>query len=879
MVSLGLNVAFDPTMLRSTAKAAEDATAAATVEQAAKVIDLSTLPLAEGAKDAFGRHVGMVSYEVASDSKTAFQFHQKQLTKLGWKELPGATSQAQYLSANFQKEGFTLTVSSYAGSDPTQPKSAMVSITNLGNVRLSKLPTVKGAKQLLATDANASYSTTLKSAEAISATRKLLTDAGWEPYGTVSNPPESEVMTFKRNAVRLTAFVGDSPAQKGLVMISYSSGLLAADIPAPANAKDVGFDDAQKVLQFQSPDTFDDVAKFYQQRLVKMGWKPDSKELSKSKYSDDRPLGELRFQNANKDSLLLQLTEEDGTTHARLSLKTAADIAALQKQLKAATEKLAAQEKASKDGEDDEDKPATKPRKKVADDSDDDVPDVNALIKGAVGDALKDGDVDLDKLTKGLNAKVKGIEKEVTKGASKTSAKDAVSIPIPDGVKKVDQTRENVLQIKLPAGKGKATAELIRDQLLAAEWESEDDDKLTAKSGNLTLNKGRQKVTMSYVDTGFSDVNLMLIGFGAKLEQGKVDPNAKVPVASSKPKPKSDDDDTPEDEPKPSKKTAKKKSKSDSSESSAKQFVEPKRVEKPSRGIAKLDKLPNEGLVSVDNLGTDLPHVVAFEAVSGGRWVTRVVASEKPIKQDMLIEWMKSPGKSEEIQFPASHVQLELDDQDRPNRLSMLAGQFSLGSSGGDLEGDAIVEDGRARGSFRMKMPKDVFDKQFLAEISFDVPVLTRNSQPAKQLADAKKLETSGKVVVDNQPKKLSHVIAYQVKSGDEIRTAVLFNEKPINVAKLKEALAKNGNDDGVIDFSSQVKVYIARDDRPAFLNLYTDGVSLNQNTNLVGDVIVEDLRARGTVKFDKPVEFFGKTIDFDLTFDVEVIPLPAKSE
>jgi hypothetical protein len=119
--------------------------------------------------------------------------------------------------------------------------------------------------------------------------------------------------------------------------------------------------------------------------------------------------------------------------------------------------------------------------------------------------------------------------------------------------------------------------------------------------------------------------------------------------------------------------------------------------------------------------------------------------------------------------------------------------------------------------------------------------------------------------------------VAYQVKWNDEVRTTILFSEKPINLAKLKASLAKDGTDDGFFDFASQVKVTIDKDDRPSFLNLYADGASINQNTGLVGDVIVEDGRARGTVKLDKAVDFAGKTINFDLTFDVDVLPLATK--
>ena len=159
------------------------------------------------------------------------------------------------------------------------------------------------------------------------------------------------------------------------------------------------------------------------------------------------------------------------------------------------------------------------------------------------------------------------------------------------------------------------------------------------------------------------------------------------------------------------------------------------------------------------------------------------------------------------------------------------------------------------------------------------MPVLTRDSQPEKRLTDAKKLETAGNLVVNNKTMKLANFVAYQTKSSDEIQTVIFFSEKPINTAKLKAALAKDGSDSDYFDFSSQVKVTIDKNDKISFLNLYADGASISQNTGLVGDVIVEDGRARGTVKLDKEIDFAGKKINFDLTFDLDVIPLATKPE
>ena len=77
--------------------AANDTTSAdaikppATVEQAARVLDLSTFPLMDGARSAESRHVANLSYVAPGDPKKALEFHRKTFVAQGWKELPNST--------------------------------------------------------------------------------------------------------------------------------------------------------------------------------------------------------------------------------------------------------------------------------------------------------------------------------------------------------------------------------------------------------------------------------------------------------------------------------------------------------------------------------------------------------------------------------------------------------------------------------------------------------------------------------------------------------------------------------------------------------------------------------------------------------------------
>ena len=826
-------------MLATVSIAAEDqAKSTPTVDEIAKILDLRTLPLPQGATTNAQRQLGALNYQVNGDVKSAFTYQQQQLTKAGWKELPGSQIDAAYCSGMFSKSGFTVSVSSFDAGGMSQ-----VSLINFGNLQLAKLPVVKGAKAVFANEASANFSVAMRPVDAAATTRKLLTDAGWEPFGSISNPPDMESLTFKRNAVQLSVFIPASPVEKGSSGVMYSAMVLSADIPAPLNAEKLEYVDSFKRLQFETVDDFNAVAKFYQQRLAKQHWKPTT-ELLSQEDSFHRHIATQVFRNHAQDILTLDLQTSDGRSRAQLTHLTAAESAAIEKRQKEAALKLVAENKANEAAQKEIPKPAVQFPAGL------DGVDVEKTAQDAITEALK-----------GITA---APEKGTTaKSVTPGNDKDVVSVPIPDNAKTVTQTSGNVLQIKFPAKAGEAAATIIRDQLRAADWEAGKNDKLGKTSGNLTLTRGGKTLTLSYVDTGFTDVNLMLIGIGVKLESGKVDPNAKP---SDKPQPASEPDPA-----RPKSRNTKPKS-----EDNKPTFTLPDRVEKPKREIEKLPKLPNAAKLTADDEPVTLTNVVAFEAVDGDRWVTRVIATANPIKQAAIIEQLRKTGDYDTSGLGTPYARLELNDQDSPNSMSLAANQ-SLGSTGSSgLKGEAIVEGGRARGSIAMTEPKSFFDHTIIGEISFDVPLLTRDSVPAKRLTDAKKLENSGKLLIDDKPVILASVVAYEVKVSDGKQTAILFTEKPINLSKLKESLAKDGSDSGLFEFQSQVKVSIDKEDRPVMMNLYSDGASLSSNSSMVGDVVIEDGRARGTVKLGKPSEFFGKTFSFEITFDVDVMLLPA---
>lgn len=308
----------------------------------------------------------------------------------------------------------------------------------------------------------------------------------------------------------------------------------------------------------------------------------------------------------------------------------------------------------------------------------------------------------------------------------------------------------------------------------------------------------------------------------------------------------------------------------------------PKRKEKPEQGIDKLPKLPSEGALVMDGKDYKLSSVIAYEVFENDKWSTKIVATEKPVKQQTLLANLKKTGTDKDaddspLSWPQPNIQVVLDEDDQPQRLSLLADSTPGSESGSGLTGTALVENGRARGTVKLKKPGSFFKKVYTAEISFDVPVLTRDSIPAKRLTDAPKLANSGTLTIGNTTWKLPHVTAFEMEQFDKPMTTVVLSEKPLDLAKLKAALGKKSADD-YFEFIPQVKLVIDSQEVIRSMHLWADNASISGSGDMAGDVVIEDGRARGTSRMTKPGEFFDKKYTFDVSFDVNVLGKPASA-
>jgi hypothetical protein len=328
-------------------RAADDTTSAdanktpATVEEAAKVLDLSTFPLVNGAKPPESRQVANLFYVATGDVKTDFEFNRKALLALGWKELPNTSVTEQSASAMFSRNGFVVSLSV---SPHGEPGSVFVMLQNMGNVKPGRLPVPPGTKPVYVGDPTAMYSTDAAVAATADACRNLFVAEGWVPYGKAGDSDY-----FKKNAILATATVSSAPAQGGKTMIQYSNQLISSDIPAPPNVEDLRYVDEPPELTFGTAETNQDaIVDFYRKTLATAGWKST---MDKMVDVDEKPT--MIFRNPGKDMITLSVPHNYGGGKLPVSVRfqSAAEIAELDRRIKEEAPKLraAAEAKAAKE--------------------------------------------------------------------------------------------------------------------------------------------------------------------------------------------------------------------------------------------------------------------------------------------------------------------------------------------------------------------------------------------------------------------------------------------------------------------------------------------------------------------------------------------------
>lgn len=472
----------------------------ATVAEAAKVLDLRTVDLPKEATVASPAQVGQLTYEVALDPKKAFEFHRAALLKSGWKELPGTTTDTTYANGMFSKSGFTLSCSTSSNGREGADAASYVSLFNFGNVALDKIPVIKGASSMFSNEASASYVTEIAVPDAAEQMLKLLQKDGWKFFGTNPLNDEQHFITVRKNAVQLSLMVAKAPAQGNKTMISISSLVLSAEIPVPDSAKTVQFDGQSKTVRYAIESDFADVSKFYSGELKSSGWKSTTEDPAESDDEFGRATAIQVFRNKAQDLMSIEMRRDDDGLQVTASFMTKED-------LKEAEEKAREAAQIAKAEKEKFEAVSNAAREEMREELEQKSAEMDALADSLIADALGGG---------------KGKKKLAANGSSKSGKNNAgkdkagtIVVQVPKGTQ-FESAAENVLKVTVAGGKGLATAKSIAEKLESDGWKIEDKN-LTDSSGNYSFKGDKGSINLTFVDTGFTDVTMMVIGVDVEL--------------------------------------------------------------------------------------------------------------------------------------------------------------------------------------------------------------------------------------------------------------------------------------------------------------------------------------------------------------------------
>jgi hypothetical protein len=298
----------------------------ATVAEAARLLDLRTLPLLDGAKvPGLRTKVGTLNYDVKAALEDAFAFHHQQLSELGWQELPDSRLDGPNPRAVFTQTEFVVGMSAYEiGYDPKKKGFVSVSFRNYGNVLGRSLPVPDDVEILSADDTQVTYTTAASAKQTRKQCDRLLLDLGWEPYGFAGDS-----RYFKKNAILVSARVATFDNQPGKTFLVYNTELLSADIPMPTDYDDPRYDDMLKRVMFDCPtEEIEKVTTFYSAELAERGWKPTSEPVQMDRKTV------VIYRNEPGD--MIELEFQHSLKGCRVSVKqsTALEVAELERQVK-----------------------------------------------------------------------------------------------------------------------------------------------------------------------------------------------------------------------------------------------------------------------------------------------------------------------------------------------------------------------------------------------------------------------------------------------------------------------------------------------------------------------------------------------------------------
>lgn len=247
----------------------------------ANAVDLRSLPRLENTN--FTVLTANRLEGTTGDSATAILDHYRAaLEKLGWKlsATPAkgqVTEDAALGLLNKGDDSIVLSIVPYGKpKDNERPAQRQFTVDNLGTCDSGKLPRLPGAEPGYASKISSVYFTDMRVPATAASVKNLLIANGWQPYTKpYASPtviPDRVRDQYRKEGNSLRVLVSPKSGKENASAVEYMIGAIGHQLPAPADATDVEFDDAMCLMRCSVPRNVDPVAKYYSGAMAALGF-------------------------------------------------------------------------------------------------------------------------------------------------------------------------------------------------------------------------------------------------------------------------------------------------------------------------------------------------------------------------------------------------------------------------------------------------------------------------------------------------------------------------------------------------------------------------------------------------------------------------------
>ncbi|MDX1964162.1 MAG: hypothetical protein SFX18_13495 [Pirellulales bacterium] len=274
----------------------------------AKVLDMRKLKFHKEATVG-RRQTGLIYALVPGEQKPIKEYLTQQLAEQGWVPGTGPNDNQVYETSsntNFVKAGgYSLSCSISEGGEPGKTG---VMLVYYGNYDVRNLPHPADWTELYGSQHQVMWVTPLNVADSHAAMMKSLAAAGWQKYvrpnTSGNNDAERPTVTLRNQGYTLTCSTSAAPAQQGKIVVQITLQTLGNELPAPAEATDVEYDDSDWKLFCKIPGTIAKVSEYYDQAMIAAG----HKLFTHDEEQEGKRI--LRYKTPREDIIMITLEQQ-----------------------------------------------------------------------------------------------------------------------------------------------------------------------------------------------------------------------------------------------------------------------------------------------------------------------------------------------------------------------------------------------------------------------------------------------------------------------------------------------------------------------------------------------------------------------------------------